>query len=68
MLTSPQLGAAIAAALEKHPEAARDRVSEAAGFAVVAAGPATSRPLKLVGLADVIGLYPTLDEARAALA
>ena len=35
---------------------------------MVADGPATSRPLKLVGLADVIGLYPTLDEARAALA
>ena len=48
--------------------AARDRVSDSAGFAVVADGPATSRPLKLVGLADVIGLYPTLDEARAALA
>ena len=47
--------------------AARDRVSESAGFAVVADGPATSRPLKLVGLADVIGMYPTLDEARAAV-
>lgn len=47
--------------------AAHERVAEWAGFAVVADGPATSRPLKLVGLADVIGLYPTLDEARAAL-
>jgi len=44
-----------------------DRASETAGFAVVANGPATSRPLRLVGLADMIGLYPTLDEARAAL-
>jgi anti-anti-sigma factor len=47
--------------------AARDRVSESAGFAVVADGPATSRPLKLVGLAEAIGMYPTLEEARAAL-
>ena len=46
---------------------ARDRVSGTAGFAVVADGPATSRPLKLVGLADVIGMYPTLQEARTAL-
>jgi anti-anti-sigma regulatory factor len=44
-----------------------DRASETAGFAVVANGPATSRPLRLVGLADMIGMYPTLDEARAAL-
>ena len=48
--------------------AARDRASQTAGFAVVADGPATSRPLRLVGLADVIGMYSTLDEARAALA
>lgn len=47
--------------------AARDRASRTAGFAVVANGPATSRPLRLVGLADVIGMYPTLDEARAAV-
>jgi anti-anti-sigma factor len=47
--------------------AARDRASGTCGFAVVANGPATSRPLKLVGLADVIGMYPTLDEARTAL-
>lgn len=47
--------------------AARERVLGTAGFAVVADGPATSRPLTLVGLADVIGMYPTLEEARAAL-
>lgn len=47
--------------------AARDRASGTAGFAVVANGPATSRPLKLVGLADVIGMHATLEEARAAL-
>lgn len=46
---------------------ARDRTWGTAGFAVVANGPATSRPLRLVGLADVIGMYPTLEEARAAL-
>lgn len=47
--------------------AARDQTSGTAGFAVVASGPATSRPLKLVGLAEFVGLYPTLDDARAAL-
>jgi anti-anti-sigma factor len=46
---------------------ARDRAEGSYGFAVVASGPATSRPLKLVGLADVIGLHSTLQEARAAL-
>lgn len=47
--------------------AAHDQACPTAGFAVVANGPATSRPLKLVGLAEVIGLYPTLADARAAL-
>ena len=47
--------------------AARDQASADIGFGVVASGPATSRPLKLVGLADIVGLYSTLDEARAAL-
>lgn len=47
--------------------AARDRANGHIGFAVVASGPATSRPLKLVGLADVVGLYSTLEEARAAV-
>ncbi len=32
-------------------------------LAVVAAGPATARPLQLVGVADVIDVCPTLDEA-----
>ncbi len=45
----------------------RDQAGGRAGFAVVASGPATSRPLTLVGLADVLGLYATLEEARAAL-
>jgi anti-sigma B factor antagonist len=47
--------------------AARDQASPEIGFGVVASGPATSRPLKLVGLAEIVGLYATLDEARAAL-
>jgi anti-anti-sigma factor len=47
--------------------AARDRADGKVGFAVVASGPATSRPLKLVGLAEVLGLYATMEEARAAL-
>lgn len=44
--------------------AARDAAGDSVRFAVVASGPATSRPLKLVGLAELIGLYPSLDEAR----
>lgn len=44
--------------------AARDLAGDRVRFAVVASGPATSRPLKLVGLAELIGLYPSLDEAR----
>jgi anti-anti-sigma factor len=48
--------------------AARDELPESVHFAVVADGPATSRPLKLVGIADVVGLHATLDEALAALA
>jgi len=46
---------------------ARERAGGTMKFGVVADGPATSRPLKLVGLADMIGLHPTLDEARSAL-
>lgn len=47
--------------------AARDQAADEVKFGVVASGPATSRPLKLVGLAELIGLYPTLDEARVTL-
>lgn len=47
--------------------AARDQAAPVVEFGVVASGPATSRPLHLVGLADLIGLYETLDEALAAL-
>jgi anti-sigma B factor antagonist len=47
--------------------AARQDLGEAVRFAVVADGPATSRPLKLVGIAEVVDLYPTLDQALTAL-
>jgi len=88
MLTAPQLEAAVAAALSRHPAAiivdlsgvdflasagmavlvaVRDRAEGVFEFRVVADGPATSRPLRLVGLSDRIGLHPTLDEARATL-
>ena len=47
--------------------AARDRAASTVKFGVVANGPATSRPLKLVGLADLVGLHETLDEALTTL-
>ena len=46
---------------------ARDRAASSVKFGVVANGPATSRPLQLVGLADLIGLYETLDAALGVL-
>lgn len=36
-------------------------------FGVVADGPVTSRPLKLVGIADIVDLFQTRDEALAKL-
>jgi anti-sigma B factor antagonist len=47
--------------------AAHDQASPEVGFAVVADGPVTSRPLKLVGIADIVSLYPTLDAALSEL-
>ncbi len=47
--------------------AARDLAGDRVRFAVVASGPATSRPLKLVGLADLIGLHPSRDKALTAI-
>ena len=47
--------------------AVHDEVVPDVGFCVVADGPATSRPLRLVGIADIVRIYPTLDEALAAL-
>lgn len=36
-------------------------------FAVVADGPVTARPLRLTGVADLLGVYPTRDAALGAL-
>jgi anti-sigma B factor antagonist len=47
--------------------AINDEVGEGVTFCVVADGPATSRPLKLLGIADIIPLYASVDEATAAL-
>ncbi|MGD9619392.1 MAG: STAS domain-containing protein [Mycolicibacterium sp.] len=46
--------------------AAHDKAGSEVAFCVVADGPATSRPLKLVGIAELVNMYPTLDEALAA--
>lgn len=46
--------------------ATHDRLGAAGRFAVVADGPATSRPIQLTRLDEVIALYPTLDEALRA--
>jgi len=45
----------------------KERLGDTAGFAVVADGPATSRPIQLTHLDDVFALYSTLDEALAGL-
>ena len=45
--------------------AAHDAAPDGISFHIVAEGPATSRPLKLVGIADIVPLHSTLDEALA---
>lgn len=47
--------------------ATHESVSKTARFAVVANGPATSRPIQLTGLDQIFALYPTLAEALGAL-
>ena len=47
--------------------ATHESIGESAGFAVVADGPATSRPIQLTGLDQILSLHPTLAEAVAAL-
>ena len=42
-------------------------LTPAVRFALVAVGPVTLRPLKLVGIADIIDIFATLDEALSAL-
>jgi anti-sigma B factor antagonist len=44
---------------------AHERVTHTAQFGVVADGPGTSRPLKLMGLDAIIALHPTLEHALA---
>lgn len=48
--------------------AANQQVPEGVRFAVVADGPVTGRPLKLVGVADIVDVYTTLEEALKKLA
>ena len=47
--------------------AAHADLTPAVKFVVVADGPATSRPLKLVGVADIMGVFAALEEALAAV-
>jgi hypothetical protein len=48
--------------------ATQDRLAPGMGFAVVADGPGTSRPLTLIGAADQINMHPTLEAALASTA
>lgn len=48
--------------------AANEEITPGARFAVVADGPGTSRPLKIMGLTDFIELFATLDAALDTLA
>ncbi|CAA0132129.1 Anti-sigma-F factor antagonist RsfB [Mycolicibacterium vanbaalenii] len=41
----------------------RDRLGSSTRFGVVADGPATSRPLKITGIADLVELFSSLDVA-----
>jgi anti-sigma B factor antagonist len=47
--------------------ATQEKVSKSARVAIVADNPATSRPMQLTGLDKIISLYPTLDDALAAV-
>lgn len=42
---------------------AHNQTGDTTDFAVVAEGAATSRPLKITGIADLIALFSTLDDA-----
>lgn len=46
---------------------AHDAIAPTGLFGVVADGPSTSRPLQLMGLDQTLTLYPTLDQAIAAM-
>ena len=43
--------------------AGHQKITPAARFGVVADGPATSRPMKLIGIDSVVALYQTLGDA-----
>jgi anti-sigma B factor antagonist len=45
--------------------ATQEELSESVQVAVVANNPATSRPIEMTGLHEIISLYPTLDDALA---
>lgn len=45
----------------------QDLCSPTTRFAVVADGPATSRPMQLIGLTEIITVRTTMDEARQEL-
>jgi anti-anti-sigma factor len=47
--------------------ATRERLGENVSYAVVADGPATSRPIQLTGLDQILALHPTVDEALSEL-
>lgn len=47
--------------------AARESLTGAAEFAVVAGGPATSRPIQLTGLDQILSLHTTVADARSAV-
>jgi len=57
-LASSGMGVLVAAHADLAPEVR---------LVVVADGPATSRPLKLIGIADILGVFAELDEAMAAV-
>jgi anti-anti-sigma factor len=44
-----------------------EKVSGTAGFALVADGPATSRPIQLTGLDQILSLHPSVPEAKASV-
>jgi anti-anti-sigma factor len=47
--------------------ATQERIGDSSEFAVVADGPATSRPIQLTELDKIFALYPTLDDALTAM-
>ncbi len=57
-LASSGMGVLVAAHADLAPEVR---------LVIVADGPATSRPLTLIGIADIVGLFADLDAALAAV-